>query len=297
MCKTIANCSRFSMEAEDDFYIYLNSSNNKSEFKNNSNVNFTNIIQPNIKLDGDYVVGLQDIIFNPVFHAAKLGDQEYKIVTYFRFYDKSNERAGHASMDYTPTYDIEANNISEFIKKIDRDYVNALKIHKIIDNRDALEMFSYDSNNKLVNFKRMDVTEDFVKNYVKTDFENYDKERTLIGFKFAPKLVDSLGLSNTLFYYDPEFANPPKMLDKPNSLYIYSNIVTNSYVGSQKLNLLDIFPLPGTLAKNKNDRMYKKVANQILDSVNISIKDENGIIPKLADFVIMTIVLHFKRCV
>lgn len=285
------------MEAEDEFYIYLDSSNNKSEFKNNSNVNFTNIIQPNIKLDGDYVVGLQDIIFNPVFHVAKYRDQEYKITTYFRFYDKSNERLGYTSMEYTPSYDIEADNISEFIKKIDRDYVNTLKLYKIIDNGAALEMFSYDSNNKLVNFKSMHthLTEEFVKTYTNTDFEKYDK--TFIGYEFGDKLALTLGVSKTLFYYDPEFENPPKIINKPNSLYIYSNIVANSYVGSQKLNLLDIFPLPGTLAKNKNDRMYKKVANQILDSVNISIKDENGFIPKLADFVIMTIILHFKRCV
>ena len=293
MCKTIANCNRFSMEAEDDFYIYLNSSNNKSEFKNNSNVNFTNIIRPNIKLDGDYVVGLQDIIFKPVFHAAKAGDPEYNMVTYFRFYDKSNERLGHASMKYKPTYDIEADNISDFIKKFDRDYVNALKFHQIIDNGAALEMFTYDSINKLVNFKSMVVTDDFVKTYILTDFERYDK--TVIGYQFAPKLVDSLGLSKTLFYYDPEFTNPPKILNKPNLLYIYSNIVTNSYISTQNLNLLDIFPLPGVLAKDKNCRIYKKVACKMLDSVNISIKDENGLIPKIADFVTMTIVLHFKR--
>ena len=74
-------------------------------------------------------------------------------MTYYRFYDKSNERIGHASLDYSPTYDIEADNVSEFIKKIDRDYVYALKKHDIVDKGVALDIFSYDSNNKLVNYK------------------------------------------------------------------------------------------------------------------------------------------------
>lgn len=281
------------MEGEEDFFIYLNSEFDRTEYKNNSVSGFTNIIRRNLNLNGRYEVGLRNVIFNPDFYVVKKNDREFGINVGFHFNNKEDEYVGGIEVDYTPTYNVKANIIDEFIRKIDRDFVSVLKKSKIIDLSDH-RIFTYDLNDKVIEFKpiKLDVNR-FLEEYDKIPYSDGLTFKVL--YTIGGKLSKALGIEKPDFIGEPDIANPPIMPNLTHMLYIYSDIVSNSYMGGHQVNLLDVFPLKNSYAKTSNLTMYKTLSTQNLDTISIKITDQNGLEPKLSDHVSIILVLHFKR--
>ena len=280
------------MEGDSDFFIYLNSGFNKEEFKNNSVSEFTNLIHPNNRLNGNYDVGLRNIIFNPDFYAVEKNDDEYKIDVTIGFFDANDVFVTATQFIYKPSYDIRANDVGDLIVKINKDLIKLLKSRKVIDDKQD-SIFKYDFHYGVVGFDEMILTPEFINGYNKLEDSMYSKVKMV--YRCGKKMVDVLGLEFSEFLNKPSFAKPPKMPMNSYMFYIFSDIVTNSHFGSQQVNLLDVFPLPNAYAKSTNFTMYKSVSKQTLTDISIKITDQFGKKLRLSSNSDMLIVLHFKR--
>ena len=109
------------------------------------------------------------------------------------------------------------------------------------------------------------------------------------------KLAECLGIDDREFVGYPHFINPPKIPNVAHMFYIYSDIVSNSYMGGQQASLLDVFPLPSAYAKSSNFTMYKNVSKPTLTDISVKITDQFGKKPKLSSNVDMVVEIHFKR--
>ena len=276
------------MEGGGDFYIYLDSDFNKKEFKNNKNFGFTNIITPNIALNGKYEVGLRNIIFTPDFYIVKKDDSAFGMKLKISFYDEAYRFIHGATYEYTPSDNISADNIEEFILKYDKDFHRFLKIHKIA-SPNYKETFVYKKNGEPMIFNPLEIN----KQLFGADEEKYN--HATWRFQMGAEISKCFGVLNRDFLTEPTFITSPSLPKPPSLFYIYSDIVSSSFMGGQQVNLLDVFPLKQSYAKTTNFTMYKNVSASSLDSISIKITDHNGYDPKLKDDVNVVLVVHFKR--
>ena len=148
--------SNVTMEGDGDFFIYLRSDFNRDEYKENKTCKFTNIISPNIVLNGRYEIGVRNLIFTPDFYVVKKGDRNFGINVEISFYDPHYKLIHSSLFDYNPSYKMKTNDVTEFISKYDKDFNLFLKTNNIVKT-DYNQSFSYKKNDARIKFNPIDI--------------------------------------------------------------------------------------------------------------------------------------------
>ena len=264
----------------DDFYVYLKSSSNITEFTSNKHNSFTNVVKPSLHLNDEYEVALQNIIFTPDIIAIKAFDPTYEICFNVQFINLNKRKGSGYMVNYIPTENIFGGNIEEILDGFNRNLIKFLKLKKvIISSQDYI--FKYDRENKVIKFKELQIIEtvDFTPN---VEWTITEKTRVILG-------VDKLKFENTPEEFYTPLYFPIEMMN------VFTDIIEPSYFGEQTVHLLDVIPLQHVFSKNGTLTMYKRVNRRLLDSISIKITDEKGIVVPFTDRVHVLIVLHFRR--
>lgn len=267
------------MESE-SFYIYLNSSASKKEFKYNDSAAFTNIISPCLTLNSHYEVAVHDIIFRPKFHRIRKDDPEYYISLLIEEEKEGEALVQHSIVKYIPHVDLNGNSISEIISKLDHDLKLMLVDQNYIYPTEH-HIFQYDSDIDMVKINVPAIRE----------VENEISVRKIIGWVISPKFGSILGISRVRMAV-PIPNTPPRLPNQFEFILIYGDMVECSHIGSQQVSLLDVIPVGDVYCKNSGSLIYKKVNKTIIDSISIKMCDNYGRPLLIEDDVF--IILHFR---
>ena len=264
--------------ADTSFYVYLTSSEDGDGSHKNDATSFTNTMKPSIQLQGDYLVALQDINFNHKFFTIKKGDSRYKLtITLY-----TQRRKFIKDVIYIPTVDITCKNIQSLIIFLNSDIKKVLLNSEfIIDSTDNL--FQYNPVSGFVEYKWIRLR------------NTPDKPKiVLIGWTFSLALQEILGLEREIFPNRPLFTSPAILPEIKDSLYVYSDLVQFSRVGSQQTSILDVVPLKNTFSRGVSRLAYKHVNKHTIDSISIRITDQLGKDISFHEDTTILITLHFK---
>ena len=269
------------MSTSDDFYVYLTSNSNKTEYTSNIHNSFTNNVNPSLQLNGEFVVALENIIFNDDIISINAYDPKYEIRIEVIFINTSVldiQGFGYA-INYSPTKNIFGENVSDIIHYLNEDLYDFLKTKRVIHSSQEF-IFKYDEKNKKLIFNEIKVvhTEGF---------------KSIVKWKISDHISKILGI-------EKKFENSPKEISRAvyfplEMLNIYTDIIEPSYLGGQIVHLLDVIPMKNTFSKTGTLTMYKQLNTTLIDSISIKITDENGDAVSFTNHVQVTIVLHFKR--
>ena len=131
----------------DDFFVYLTSNSNKTEYTSNIHNSFTNDVNPSLQLNGEFVVALENFIFNDDIISINAYDKKYAICIEVIFINKSCRKGGGYIVNYTSTKNIFGYNVSDIIHHLNEDLYEYLKIEKVIlSSQDFI--FKYDMKKK-----------------------------------------------------------------------------------------------------------------------------------------------------
>ena len=269
------------MSSTDDFYVYLTSNSNKTEYTSNIHNSFTNNVNPSLQLNGEFVVALENIIFNDDIISINANVRKYEIrieVIFISTIPLVKNGFGYA-INYTPTKNIFGDNVSDIIHYLNEDLYDFLKLKNVILNSQDF-IFKYDVKNKKILFNEIKINET----------ENFT---SIVKWVITDHISKILGIEKI-------FENSPKEISRPvyfplEMLHIYTDIIEPSYLGGQAVHLLDVIPMKNTFSKSGTLTMYKHLNTSLIDSISIKITDENGIAVSFTNHVQVTIVLHFKR--
>ena len=189
---------------------------------------------------------------------------------------------------YLPSHNITADNIKEFILKYDKDFNRLLKSKQFVASSYE-STFSFNQTEGLIVFNPILLNTEGILD-VPAEFEYVN-----VRFQMGEKISKCFGVYRNEFLTEPTFIREPTLPEPASLFYIYSDVVSSSFMGGQQVNLLDVFPLKQSYAKTTNFTMYKNVSISSLDSISIKITDQNGEDPKLKDDVNVVLVIHFKR--
>ena len=269
------------MESRDDFYVYLNSTDNKDIFPYNKHNYFTNKIGSTIDLrNGTYEVGLVNIIYEPKFITISAGNEDYIIITSFAY--SVNGDGKTMNVKYIPNSDICVNSSEQLIRTINDEYVAFLKSNDMISN-DQYEIIFFNPLTNKVEFKQPIGPVGW--KVIGTGFQFSGKMREVLGIKTMGNPMDM----STATYTRPII---PSQI---NSMFIYTDIVEPSYLGEQMVHLLDLLPLPHTTSKTGTLTIYKRVNKSVIDDISIRIgSSKNSGVP-FTDEVTVNIILHFRK--
>lgn len=266
----------------DEFYIHLYSEFNKDKFPDNKHNSFTNVISPEILLDGDFEVGVSNIIFEPHLYTIKKDDANFAILFNIEF-GTEKEIKYNNRLRYVPTEDIYANNILVLLKKFDKDLVSYLK-HKNVIQKLQTSILEYHNVDEIPIFKKLEVENT-------TKFEH---RRVIWQLSIGTALL--MGVSQD-FVDEPKFQFIPNFSTRSDFLNVYCDIVQPSYVGQQLVNILDVIPLSHMYSKTIMMNLYKRVSQNRIRDISIKINDETGRSATFPDSVKMYIILHFRKIV
>ena len=148
----------------------------------------------------------------------------------------------------------------------------------------------------------IDIKFDTTTNQIK--FQSPLKDCKLMIFKESEELNRILGFDLPERYFtlpipSQSIAIVPLLVEKTPSLYIYSDIVEDVYVGDSKVPLLRTVPIQGVRGQNVtitfHKPFYKPLAKVYINSILIEVKDDTGKeISFTSGKVICT--LHFRKC-
>ena len=267
------------MSTSDDFYVYLTSNSNKTEYTSNIHNSFTNNVNPSLQLNGEFVVALENIIFNDDIIAINADDDIYRIRIEVIFISTTVKNGFGYAINYTPTKNIFGDNVSDIIHHLNEDLYDFLKKNRVIHSSQKF-IFKFDEKNKKLIF-----------NEIKTvETEGFS---SILKWNISDHISKILGIEKL-------FENFPKEISRPiyfplAMLYIYTDIIEPSYLGGQTVHLLDVIPMKKSFSKTGTLTMYKQLNTRIIDSISIKISDVNGVAISFTEHVQVTIVLHFKR--
>ena len=172
----------------------------------------------------------------------------------------------------------------------------SITISKTEDN-DNVSLIKYSPTKELKASSLTELVELF-----QADFTSFMSNNTSptpnhdVKYKFNDLAAGLLGLQKNVFLSDIRGTmGTPKFESKIPQIYVYSDIVSLSRVGSQQTNLLDILPINGTYSKNSRSTLYKSVKHNILESISIELSDHIGNLIPFKDGTNTTCILHFKR--
>ena len=276
------------MDIDEEFYIYLRSVENTGIYPNIAS-SFTNVISPVKNLSSEFEVGLQNIIFNPLFNTISSKSNEYTI----KLYDEKIKAAEDVVLDvrlftYKPSVNITGNTFKDAIDSLNNDFMQYLVYKDLLDNQRG-SIFAYNNSLKRVIFKNP------FKNITSTPSGFYlGGTSRRIRWEFSEKLGDLLGLiTRSNKSIEPKFFTVNKII-QPQSIFIYSDIVEPSTIGSQSTSILDIIPGPLMYAKNSVGTIYKNVNKKVIDDISIKLCDEKGVEVSFNENVVVTMILHFR---
>ena len=249
------------MTTSDDFYVYLTSNSNKTEYTSNIHYSFTNNVNPSLQLNGEFVVALENIIFNDDIISINAYDKKYEIRIEVIFISKTVKNGFGYAINYTPTKNIFGDNVSDIIHYLNEDLYDFLKLKNVIlASQDFI--FKYDVKNKKILFNEIKINET----------ENFT---SIVKWVITDHISKILGIEKI-------FENSPKEISRPvyfplEMLHIYTDIIEPSYLGGQTVHLLDVILTKNIFSKTGTLTMYKHLNTSLIDSISIKITDENGL--------------------
>ena len=269
------------MLPRENFYVYLTSKGNTLQYNENTNSSFTNIIRPSLSLDDEFEVALVNILFKNNIIAIRKYDSDYQCIIEVKFTDSHGTVVSGYSVKYVPQIDFIANNLDDLIKVFDKDFINFLIYHNVIEkSSDCIYKYSRFRNAILMN-KDLKIIHPDKRSDLKHE----------VTFHFAKKMRQLIGESKDGFNvnYPPQFPKPVDII------YVYSDIVEPSIMGNQSVHLLDIIPLNNIYSKTGTLTTYKRVNQKTVDSISLKLTDQTGASLNFTEDVNVTGILHFRR--
>lgn len=266
----------------DDFVIYLKSDESKHEYPTNRPSAFTNTLNPSIVLAGNYEVSLQNLICKRHFGAIPAKNNRYSIRLFIESLEKDGTSRNSTGFLYKPNVSISGINITDSIRNLDQNFRENLILNRLIDDTHA-PIFQYNSSTQKIEMGK-------IHPMTNTRYSGYK-----VKWGFSPGMSEFLGVdtrsNNT---YEPVF-NRPCVLYTPDMVFVYTDLIHTSHVGTQSIHMLDIIPFGENMyAKNSVSPIYKEVNKSMLDSVSLIISDEFGEPVDFDESVIVIAVLHFR---
>ena len=293
-CRCIASGS-FAMktykmsERRDEFYIYPTSLASSQLHPNNTASIFTNVLHPSINMSGSWSVGLVDCIFNNEVYAIRKHDVLFKILMMIDYVgDNDNSIVdGGESVIYLPTRNIIGSNVSECIRRLERDMRAFLVSENMIVNDMILFKYTNQGSVKMMNIEPRNMSQ-------------YNYKKANISYMFAPYAAQLFGVGESYkcsYDSDKTWICPeqPMLTKSVKYINVYSDIVDTSHVGDTESNILDIFPFGSTRSRRTSHIIYKQVKTNRIDSISIELRDQRGGIMPFVDGSSTTCILHFKR--
>ncbi len=269
------------MEFPGDHTVYLVSTANKTQYRENQNNLFRNTISPSITLDGKWKVALKNIFFKPSFYTIKKFDLDYKINLYVQIVDMYNVQTSAFGLTYYPTKSLIATNLEELINLLNDDFTDYL-IDQSVIGYDQPYIFKLNDHKTRVICNRLKFLPQYNINIPKCTWTFSNKFKELLGAKNS---VYTLG--------KPIFEMKPTFPENQNLIFVYSDIVENCTLGNQAVNLLDVLPLNNIYSKQGSLSIYRAVNRNIIDEITLKFTDRYGDLIRFDDSVVVYAVLHF----
>jgi len=267
------------MDTQDDFVVYLNSKANLDEYPRNRAGAFTNILNPNIVLNNEYEIGLQNIIFNPRYDVALPGDPDYSIRLFIEFLDANNQSFSGTGFTYYTAINISGDSKYLAIQSLNNDFHDSMIHNRIIDTSHKT-IFKLNLRSGTVTFNNLKPPRD----------SQHKSYRTK--WMFSKGVADLLGVSNNNSH-TPLFIRPSKL---PNieQIFINSDVITPSRLGDQSIHILDILPTKNIYAKNTTSTLYKPNVHNVINDISIKISSNLGKEIAFNPEVTLLVILHFR---
>ena len=278
--------------SENQFYIHLPSDSSFGVYPDNTIAKFSTKLARTIELDGDYEVGLSEILFPADYYNIDNRSEDYtfgiKQIVLLEDNEKTQETYFIKRKIESALYYSKSEVISKIYSQINRDISER--------NIPATIMIDLDSSGRVtIVISRYGPTISVTTEQgatVSMFFELSEQFSKRLGFD---KKV-SISLDNT----NPLRADHKFDLHMGKKLmYIYSDVVSYSLVGDVSVPLLRACSLPepstnNTIHLSFPDVHYKPVQKSQFDTIDISINTEEGLLmPFQSGKVLIT--LHFRR--
>lgn len=208
-------------------------------------------------------------------------DSHYKSMTYVEVEFEQNQIA---SSDYVASV-VHAQLKQAILQNINLSNPKFLELYQIFD---VFLDTVFDHNNRLSEY-----------------YSRYKTLCGLVGFKSSRELLHVMGFKSPkndveLIQFPNETSKkgPPLKFKTP-ALYVYTDIITDDYVGDVKIPLLRAVGIEGDRGEFANKEFihphYKALKTGYINSIRIEVKDDTG---EDIDFAVGKVIctLHFRRC-
>lgn len=271
----------------DQFHLTLPSNGSKI-YKKNTKSNFVTLLNKPIKLTKNFEVAITEITYPEIKTANTIGKISIKRIKKSEMHRIKNG------------YTLDGNDLENDEKIINTSNFTIETFNNYIQNSVEILMKNVGAYNKETGYDSHHY------------YMHYEETRDIWMFKihsdfamiFEGELTKILGLKENFEYVDYNSSEKAKtdLLDKhfQNLLYIYSDIVEHQFVGESEFQLLRTL----TVEFLKNQKLkthifqkpyYLKCSSLKIESITITIKDDQGKLIKFADGYNKVIVsLHFR---
>ena len=268
------------MYGRDSFHICLKSDVDLNEFETNSVIGFTNKIIPQIDLNAEYEVAVKNIIFKEKFYQIPKKDVRFSIFIHVGYINKYGLK-DTISMHYVAQEAISVCNIIELVKEINKDFEKALLKRNII-NQNVQPIFQIKSGSSFIEF-----------NEIKLDDEIFHTYNIL--WHIGPKLRKIFGFQSRVFINTPVIDKEAYFPRKDSFIKIYSDLINAGQFANKNLNILDILPATNMYSKSGTSLCYKSINKKNIDTISVSLMNEDDLPISLCDEVVITIILSFRK--
>ena len=262
---------------------------------------FSNRIRPSVQIDGDFKVALDNIFFEESYVAIKKGDVNYSVYFDMIEFDEKQSPTKTKSIVYTPKTDFVVKTIEDLIAKLNHELLKFLLEKNVIIARNTIDFIILKDGRVHIDPITTDFEDVPEKKNIAVAWRFSEGWRKVLGFQEDTPSTDSRKISayyvDHVKWFSLKSIFPPKLPKSiPSTIYVYSDIVTPSFIGTHSANLLDVIVLKNDwFSKNKAFTPYKNVSKTSIDEINISLRDENGNPISFSKNVSVTVVLHFKK--
>ena len=273
------------MQEADEFYIYVSSLGSSQLYRNNTASQFTNNIYPGLQLQGDWSVGLVDIIYNDWFKIKK-HDEQYTIRLHIDYFDAKSVKIAHETAKYIPTENISGQSVEDHICELEKNVRASLVRKRIV--RDEGKLFEYDMVKQRVKFLP----------FIPQNLSNYSYITARVTWFFVgERCADLMGGKACRYDVGHGAISEKKSFvnDEVRYINIYSDIISRSFMGDKQVNILDVIPVKTSYSFNRPHIKYKKLLRSYIDSISIDLRSGSGEIIPFKDGGSSMCVLHFKR--
>lgn len=258
------------------FYVTLPSNTEKEGTASNFRVKLPN----KLKLEGDWEVGLAEIIYPYSWYNVTNRDQDNMI--YVKLSNINGKKHIFDKLYILPGY---YDSVLALVKAIN-DAIEEKSIYKIDEK--VLAKYNYDESKRKI--------------YVTVDPDHIDfimlspRMREMMGFG-----EDNYGYQKKSHHVYPQTYNairPPDLSSHIETLYVYCDIIENQIIGNMLAPLIRIVDVNGdfgqTINKNFDNPHYVPLLTKDINFIEINIKnDMNNLI--IYEFGKVVVKLHFRK--